>query len=204
MYRILIVEDHASMRDAIKQAFEATNRYKVVSETPSANFADLYCRNDNIDLVLMDVCTEGKASGLEAVQLIKKERPQIKIIVMTAFDEISYLPRAKQANADGFIYKRKSLSYFIEVADQVMQGKKAFPEKSIPLPEIAFPLTPREMEILRLMCKHMTSKEIAEELFITESTVKFHKANMLAKTGFEKSVDLAFYMISNGFINPLY
>ena len=50
----------------------------------------------------------------------------------------------------------------------------------------------------------MTSKEIANELFITERTVKFHKANMLSKTGFEKSIDLAFYMVSNGWINPLY
>ncbi|NLB23335.1 MAG: response regulator transcription factor [Clostridium sp.] len=65
-------------------------------------------------------------------------------------------------------------------------------------------MTEREMEVLRLACKHMTNKEIAEELFISEHTVKYHKANMLAKTGFKKTVDLAFYMISNGFINPLY
>ena len=62
----------------------------------------------------------------------------------------------------------------------------------------------REMEVLRLMCKHMTNKEIAQELFISENTVKYHKMNMLGKTGFSKSVDLAFYMISNGWINPLY
>lgn len=60
------------------------------------------------------------------------------------------------------------------------------------------------MEILRLMCKHMTNKEIASELYISEDTVKYHKKNMLAKTGFARSVDLAFYMISNGWINPLY
>ena len=66
------------------------------------------------------------------------------------------------------------------------------------------PLTDREMEVLRLMCKHMTNKEIARELFISENTVKYHKMNMLGKTGFPKAVDLAFYMISNGWINPLY
>jgi len=54
------------------------------------------------------------------------------------------------------------------------------------------------------MCKHMTNQEIARELFISENTVKYHKMNMLGKTGFSKAVDLAFYMISNGWINPLY
>ena len=60
------------------------------------------------------------------------------------------------------------------------------------------------MEVLRLLCKHMTNKEIAEELFFSEHTVKYNKSNMLAKTGFKKAVDLAFYMISNGLINPYY
>jgi len=66
------------------------------------------------------------------------------------------------------------------------------------------PLTEREMEVLRLLCKHMTNQEIASELFISEHTVKYHKSNMLAKTGFNKTVDLAFYLISNGLINPHY
>ena len=74
----------------------------------------------------------------------------------------------------------------------------------IRVPQGEAPLTEREMEILRLMCKHMTNKEIAAELYISEDTVKYHKKNMLAKTGFARSVDLAFYMISNGWINPLY
>lgn len=86
-----------------------------------------------------------------------------------------------------------------------MEGKNYFPEpKTISTSMGEAPLTEREMEVLRLMCKHMTNKEIAEELFITEHTVKYHKSNMLAKTGFEKAIDLAFYMISNGLINPLY
>ena len=75
---------------------------------------------------------------------------------------------------------------------------------AIPVPQGEAPLTQREMEILRLLCRHMTNKQIGEELFISENTVKYHKANMLAKTGFATSVDLAFYMISNGWINPLY
>ena len=113
--------------------------------------------------------------------------------------------RAKESGAQAFVFKSKSLDYFIHVAKGVMEGESFFPEaKTIPTSMGEDPLTEREMEILRLICKHMTNEEIADELFITEHTVKYHKSNMLAKTGFKKSVDLAFHMISNGLINPLY
>ena len=153
----------------------------------------------------MDVCTEDGASGLDATKIIREKHPEIKIIVMSGFDEITYAPRAKEAGAHAFIYKSKSLDYFVEVAKEVIKGEKYFPKtKTIITSMGEAPLTERELEVLRLMCKHMTNKEIAEELFISEHTVKYHKSNMLAKTGFTKTIDLAFHMISNGLINPLY
>jgi len=153
----------------------------------------------------LDVCTEEGASGLDATKTIRQKFPEIKIVVMSGFDEITYAPRAKEAGAHAFVFKSKSLDFFSEVAHGVMRGKTYHPKaKKIPMPMGEAPLTEREMEVLRLLCKHMTGKEIAEELFISENTVKYHKANMLAKTGFKKAVDLAFYMISKGWINPQY
>ena len=205
MINILIVEDHESMGDAITSAFTATGRYAIVGTVPSAGLADVFCEKLHPDLVLMDVCTEGGFSGISETEQLKKKFPEIKVIIMTGFDELSYVPRAKAANADGFIYKSKSLNFFIETADRIMAGETYFPEpKTVPVPKGEVPLTNREMEVLRLMCRHMTNKEIAEELFISENTARYHKANMLDKTGFAKSMDLAFYMISKGWINPLY
>ena len=203
--KILIVDDHESMRDSLTAIFEKAKNFTVIGGISSAAFALAYCDKLQPDLVMMDVCTENGASGLEVTKLIKENYPDIKIIVMTAFNEISYAPRAKEAGANAFIYKSRSLNFFVETAKKVLNGETYFPEpKTIPIPKGEAPLTGREMEVLRLLCKHMTSKEIAEELFISENTVKYHKANMLAKTGFLKTVDLAFYMISNGWINPLY
>ena len=205
MERVLIVDDHESMCDSLFHALTSTDDFIVVGTLKNALHAELYCIKLNPDLVLMDVCTEGGASGLDATKVIREKYPHIKVIVMSGFDEITYAPRAKEAGAHAFIYKSKSLDYFVEVAKGVMEGKNYFPEpKTIATSMGEAPLTEREMEVLRLMCKHMTNKEIAEELFITEHTVKYHKSNMLAKTGFEKAIDLAFYMISNGLINPLY
>lgn len=205
MTRVLIVDDHASMRETLAKTLSELDGFSVVGEVASAAYAWLYCERLKPDLVLMDVCTEGNASGLTATEEIRKKAPEIKIIVMTAFDEVSYVPRAKAAGAHAFVYKSRSLAFFAEVAQNVMEGQGYFPEpKTIPMPKGEAPLTEREMEILRLLCRHMTNREIGAELFISENTVKYHKANMLAKTGFSTAVDLAFYMISNGWINPLY
>ena len=205
MTKVLIVEDHVSMRESLTTALMAAGDFVVVGEVPNADYALDFCKHLHPDLVLMDVCTEGGASGLQAVEAIHNNCTDIKIIVMTAFYEVTYSPRAKAAGANGFVYKSRSLHYFLEVAREVMAGGSSFPEpKTIPMPQGEAPLTDREMEVLRLMCKHMTNKEIAQELFISENTVKYHKMNMLGKTGFSKAVDLAFYMISNGWINPLY
>lgn len=205
MYRVLIVDDHESMCDSLFNAFKNTNHFIVVGSLKNALHAELYCMKLKPDLVIMDVCTEGGASGLDAIKVILEKHPDIKVIVMTGFDEITYAPRSKEAGASAFVSKSESLDYFVQVAKGVMAGESFFPEpKTIPTSMGEMPLTEREMEILRLVCKHMTNKEIANELFITEHTVKYHKSNMLGKTGFKKTIDLAFHMISKGLINPFY
>ena len=110
MTKVLIVEDHASMRESLTTALTAAGDFSVVGEVPNADYALDFCRHLHPDLVLMDVCTEGGASGLKAVEDIRKADEEIKIIVMTAFDEITYIPRAKAAGANGFIYKSRSLT----------------------------------------------------------------------------------------------
>ena len=203
MYRVLIIDDHESMCDSLTMTFETTAEFSVVGRLPSADHADLYCDRLRPDLVLMDVCTEGAISGIDATKTIRERFPEIKVIVMSGFDEITYAPRAKEAGAQAFVFKSKSLAYFIEAARGVMSGETYYPEaRQIPMPKGVVPLSERELEVLRLLCRYMTNREIANELYISENTVKFHKSNMLAKTGFTRSVDLAFYMISNGWINP--
>jgi len=205
MYKALIVDDHESMCDSLTFALEGTGDFAVVGTLFAAAHAEVFCERLQPDLVLMDVCTAGDVSGLDMAETLRIRFPEMKIIVMSGFDEITYVPRTKEIGAHAFVYKSKSLAYFIEVLRSVMQGETVYPEeKIIPLPTGEIPLTIREMEVLRLMCKHMTSQEIAEELFISISTVKYHKTNILGKTGFSKSLDLVFYMLTKGWINPLH
>jgi DNA-binding NarL/FixJ family response regulator len=201
--KVLIVDDHKYMCDALTKDLEGTGDFTVVGATPAADLADLACERHSPDLVFLDVCTDGGASGLDALKIIRKRFPSIKVIVMSGYDEISHAPRAKEAGAHAFLYKSWGMETFVEVARGVMEGKTYHPEpKTIPMPEGEAPLTDREMEILRLICKAMTDKAIAAELSISENTVRFHKNNMTAKMGFKKVADLAIHMLSNGWINP--
>ena len=203
--KILIIDDHESIRNSLEREFCPENGFEVVGSIPSAADAEVYCFKFKPALIITDVCTASGASGLDAAAKIRASYPQIKIIVTSGFDEITYAPRAKELGAHAFVYKTKSLEYYREVARRVLSGETVFPEpRTIPMPQGDAPFTDRELEVLRLMCKHMTGEEIAKELFVSVDTVKYHKSNMLAKTGFSKSVELAFYVIGNGWINPNY
>ena len=207
MYKVLIVDDHDFICDSLTYVLEGTGEFSVVCRLPTASHAETFCERLRPDLVVMDVCTDGGASGITAAKTLSEKYPDMKIIVMSGFNEITYVPRAKEAGAHAFVFKTRSLDYFTEVSRRVMQGETCYPEAKtvpIPVPMGESPLTEREMEVLRLMCKNLTTKEIAEELFVSFDTVKYRKANILAKTGFTKSVDLVFHVITNGWINPLY
>jgi len=205
MVKVLIVDNHDLICDALTNGLESTGEFTVLSRLSTAAHAEVFCGRLQPELVLMDVCTDGGASGITATKVLREKYPDIKIIIMSGSNEITYMPRTKEAGAHAFVLKSKSLDYFIEVARRVMKGETCYPEaQTIPMPMGEAPLTQREMAVLRLMCKNLTTREIAQELYVSFDTVKYRKANILAKTGFTKSVDLVFHIISNGWINPLY
>ena len=205
LIKVIIVDDHQLVRDSFRRAFSEEEGFAIVYELASADLAQQACRTYEPDLVLMDVCTDQDASGLAAIVPIKQEMPQIKIIIMSGFDEISYAPRAQQLGADAFIFKSKSLEYFLSTAKAVIKGERVFPEPSrIAMPNGVAPFTARELEILRLFCMHKSRFEIADELVISRSTLKRHVENMLNKSGFSSLVELIIYVVANGWINPKY
>ena len=116
MTKVLVVDDHESMRESLERLFNESGDFCVVGGISCADHAVRMCGELSPDIVFMDVCTEGGASGLRATKEVRDAFPDIKVIVMTAFDEISYAPRAKEAGAHAFIYKSRSLSEFEQTA----------------------------------------------------------------------------------------
>jgi len=193
------------MRNLFEKEFIPENGFTVVESIANAADAVAFCAMTRPDLVIMDVCTENGASGLDAAKKILKRFPEIKVIVTSGFDEVTYMPRAKELGAHAFVYKIKGAEYYLEVARRVLNGEVVFPEpKTIPLPRGETPFTDREMEVLRLLCNYMTHQEIADELLISKKTVDKHIENMREKVGVKTAMDLVIYVLSNGWINPNY
>jgi DNA-binding NarL/FixJ family response regulator len=202
MTKVLIVDDQEDMRRSLTAAFGESPAFQVVGAISSAEFAPLCCERFAPGLVVMDICTEGGASGLLAARRIKAVRPETKIIIMTGSDEVLHLLRAKEAGAEAFVFKSRGFRYFVETAEHVINGGFCYPEsKKIPSPAGEPPLTAAELELLCLLCRHLSDGEIAAALSTDQAEVERRKAHMLEKTGFQTSVELAFYMISNGWIN---
>ena len=201
--KVLIVDDHESMRDMLANEFRPENGFEVVGSIGNAADAEIFCLRKQPDLVILDVCTEDGSSGLDAAAKIRNKYPEIKIIVTTGFGEITYASRAKEIGVHAFVYKIKGSAYYLEVAGRIFNGEIIFPEpKTIPVPQGEAPFTEREMEVLRHMCKSMSYANVAEELFINEKTVRRHMENMRLKSGFATTMELLVHVLSNGWINP--
>ena len=205
LIKTVIVEDHDVLRESFCDSFSEGKGFQVMDSTASADLADILCNRHHPDLVLMDVCTASGASGLDALRRLRPKYPDMKIVMMSGFNELSYSPRAREYGANAFIFKSKSYDFFFEIIDKIMDGEYYFPEdRKIPLPNGETPFTDREMEILRQLSMFKPRSVIAEELFISENTLKRHIGNMLGKSGFSAIAELVIYVVSNGWINPNY
>lgn len=205
MKQVMIVEDQRMTRESMERTLADGGKYALAASVNGADVALAVCKRQPIDLILMDVCTTGNKDGIEATAEIKQEYPDIKIIIVTSMVEVSYLKRAKAAGVDSFWYKNTSPEMLIDVIDRTMNGESIFPDKT---PNVKLgmadstELTPREIEVLRLVCEGFEYSEIAEKLNIAERTVKYHISNILSKTGFANKTRLAIAVTNQKFIIP--
>lgn len=205
MKQVLIVEDQRMPRENIERIISDNTSYELAASICSAELAIIKCQRQHIDLVLMDVCTTGSKDGIEAAAEIKKQFPNIKIIIVTSMVEVSYLDRAKAAGADSFWYKDVSKETLVDVIDRTMSGEHIFPDKtpSVQLGRASSAeFTAKEIEVLRLVCDGLEYNEIAERLCVSVNTVKTHVSHILQRTGYANKTRLAIAVTNKKFIIP--
>jgi two-component system vancomycin resistance associated response regulator VraR len=141
----------------------------------------------------MDVCTAFGNSGLDAAEVIKRECPKVKVIIVTSMPEFSWLERARQIGVDSFWYKEAQKDTILNVCDRTMAGESVYPEETptVPIGEVTnHDFTERELQILRELITGDSNAEIGERLGVSAGTVKRHVENMLKKAGFHTRTEL--------------
>ena len=202
-YKIMIVDDQLVSREMFKLYISQCPDYEVVYCVDTAMFADTYVLNTKLDLVIMDILMQDGSNGLDAAEKIKKLKPELKIIAVTSMPEVSWLDRAKEIGIESFWYKEVSEETILEIIESTLSGESIYPIKT---PEVKLgmakstDLTPREIQVLRLLTTGVENDEIADSLGISLNTVKTHIQHLLDKTGFASRTQLAIQARITGFV----
>lgn len=203
MINVMIVEDDPMAQKLLEIFVSGNGSYRVAHTIESAAMAEFYCMTNQIDLILMDVCTAMNVSGLEAAEKIKSRFPYIKIIIITSQPECSFIDRARAAGVESFWYKTASAEEILTVMDRTMAGESIYPDTSptLKLGDAASDqFSERELEVLRLVVAGETDAGIAEKLFLSIRTVKQHIQSLREKTGFRNRTELAVRARESGLV----
>lgn len=195
--RILLADDHALLRQGTAELLQHEPDIEIAGQAENGQEAVRMAHELRPDIILMDVRMPG-LSGIEATRQIRKELPQIQILVLTAYDDDQYVFSLLQAGASGYLLKTAPASDLIRSIRQVQAGESplspAIARKVVARLNAGRPygpgqegtansdaLTPREIEILQFLAQGLSNREIAEALYISERTVQTHLTNIFAK-----------------------
>jgi two-component system nitrate/nitrite response regulator NarL len=210
-YRVLIADDHPLARKAIRLLLEQEPGFEIVAEAVNGEQAVQLCQELRPDLVLMDIRMPGM-NGLEATRKIKQLHPHTKIVMLSVSDDVADLFTAIQNGAQGYLLKNMDPDEWLlylkgllddnseisrGMADRLFQLFRSAPVQAEDLPQTGG-LSPREGEILACVASGQSNRQIAEQLIITENTVKNHIKNILGKLELDNRVQLTAYAIRRG------
>ncbi|MBR5370623.1 MAG: response regulator transcription factor [Oscillospiraceae bacterium] len=198
IYQVLIADDYRMIRETFSSILNSRQnaeiQYNISGMAENAAQAIEHCKENHVDLVLMDVVMGSGKDGIEAARAIKEISPDTKILLVTSMPEVSFIERAKEAGIDSFWHKELQEQPLLDVMDRTMRGESIYPTQ---MPEVFFGntvstnLTAREMQVLHCLVGGASNSEISEKLGISERVVKQHITDMLTKTGFKSRLQLA-------------
>jgi len=212
LYRILLADDHVLIRHGIKNIIKKNEQLVVAGEVSNGKQLMSVLEDSEIDLIILDISMPD-IGGMEAIGLVKTKYPWIKILMLTMHKNKQYFYNAMAAGADGYLMKDDSDKELLVAITKVLSGKSYISpymtddfaddvinmyrnERRTPFQE----LTKREKEILQLVVQGFTSKQIAEQLNLSQRTIDHHRSNLLRKFNRKNSIDLVNYAVRNGFV----
>jgi DNA-binding NarL/FixJ family response regulator len=210
--RILIADDFPIVRSGLKKVLDAAGDLEVVAEAEDGAEAVEKALAKDVDLVILDVSMP-RMTGIQAAAELHKRKPELRILMLSMHDSEQFLFEALKAGASGYVLKSCADTDIVEACRAAMRGDSfLYPSAITTLVrdyvqrggegEHFDVLTPRELQVLKLIAEAHTSKEIAEELFISIKTVERHRQNILDKLGMRDRVELTRYAIRRGLTQP--
>lgn len=205
--RMMIVDDHQMFIDGVKSLLRKEESLSITSEANSGHEALEKLAQDPVDFVITDINMPGM-SGTELAAKIKIRYPDIKVLVLSMFNEIEIINEILRSEAEGYILKNTGKDELLEAihhirddgtfySNDVVKLMMASTKQAEKRSENQQLLTNRELEILKLVCEEYSTANIAEELFISPRTVETHRKNIMHKTGCKTLVGLIKFAIAN-------
>jgi len=209
MITVMLVDDHELVRTGIRRLLDDIDGIKVVAEAGNGEQAIRQVRNKRPDVILMDVSMPG-IGGLEATRKITRSLPDMKIIAVTIHDDDPFPTRLLEAGAAGYITKGCDVGEIISAIRSVYQGKQYITPGIAQKLALSFvnnrerspfaELTPRETQVMLMVVKGYTNKEISEKLCLSPKTTSTYRYRLFEKLGVENVVDLTRFAIRHGLI----
>jgi DNA-binding NarL/FixJ family response regulator len=209
--RILLADDHPMVRRGLRLVLDAEPDLTVVAEAGDGAEAVRVALETELDLAVLDVAMP-KMTGLQAAAELQRRRPDLRTLMLSMYDSEQYFFEALKAGASGYVLKSAADRDLVEACRSAMRGEpflypaavtaliRDYLDRGDTAP--ADPLTPRELEIVKLVAEGRTSEEIAQALVISKKTVEHHRSNILEKLGMRDRVDLTRYAIRRGLVEP--
>ncbi len=206
---ILIADDHGVLRAGLRALLNAEPDLEVIAEASDGNDVLRLANELRPDIVLLDISMPGPG-GIEVTRQLKESLPELRVLILTAHEDESMLREAVQVGAAGYIIKRAVESELINAIHSVWRGDlyvhpamtRALLRETSLFPVSAEPavesLTPREIDVLRLIAKGYTNGQIAKELTLSVRTVESHRANLMGKLELRSRVELVRYAMEHG------
>jgi DNA-binding NarL/FixJ family response regulator len=213
--RLVIADDHALFRDGLRSLLEA-HGFTILAEARDGREAVRACRDHAPDVVLMDISMPAM-TGLEATRVISAELPDVRVVILTASDDDADLFEAIKSGASGYLSKDLEADQFVNLLNGVMRGEPAIspavarkmlgelarpasPARTTP----AITLTDREQDVLELLVSGVTSnRDLADRLFVSENTIKYHLRNILDKLHLSSRAQVIAYAMQHRIVDPI-
>lgn len=210
MIKILIADDHAIVREGLKQIVADTSDMIVTAEASDGHEVLALISQDNYDVVVLDMAMPG-LTGLDILKQIKRETPELPVLILSVHPEEQYAVRSLKAGASGYLTKERAPDELITAIRKVSMGGKYI--TSSLAEKLAFELevdaekpphktlSDREFQVMCMIAKGRTIKNIAEELFLSPKTVSTYRSRILEKMKMKSNEELTHYVINNHLID---